>query len=144
MISDIKTDRRDFLKTAADLKASSAWQSVIRRGNPVYGRRTVEALLHRPKYELYDLDNDPHEVNNLADDPKLRPVLIELLDKLDKFQRDTDDPWGAGTEVPFICRWKGCRRGGEKYSGWYYTLKSLFVSTPWITICGFYMGRLQR
>ncbi len=80
---------------AADLKASSAWQSVIRRGNPVYGKRAVDALLHRPKYELYDLENDPHEVNNLADDPKLRPVLIDLLGKLDMFQQDTDDPWGA-------------------------------------------------
>jgi N-sulfoglucosamine sulfohydrolase len=80
---------------AADLKQSSAWQSVIRRGNTVYGRRSVDALLHRPLYELYDLEHDPDEVNNLADDPRLRPVMIDLLRKLDEFQRDTDDPWGA-------------------------------------------------
>lgn len=80
---------------AADLLKSSTWQSVIRRGKTVYGRRTVDALLHRPRYELYDLEHDPHEVNNLADTPKLRPVLIDLLQKLDDFQRDTNDPWGA-------------------------------------------------
>ena len=74
---------------------SSTWQSVIRRGNPFYGRRSVEALLHRPRSELYDLEHDPHEVNNLANAPKLRPVFVELIRKLDDFQRDTDDPWGA-------------------------------------------------
>ncbi len=79
---------------AADLIKSSAWQSVVRRGNPVYGKRTVDALMHRPKYELYDLEHDPDEVNNLADSLRHRPVLVDLLGKLDIFQRETSDPWG--------------------------------------------------
>ena len=79
---------------AADLIQSSAWQSVVRRGNQVYGKRTVDALMHRPEYELYDLEHDPDEVHNLADSMKHRPVLVDLLGKLDVFQRETSDPWG--------------------------------------------------
>jgi N-sulfoglucosamine sulfohydrolase len=78
---------------ASDLWASSTWQATIRAGRQYYGKRTVEAYLHRPKFELYDLENDPHEVNNLAEDPKHRKVLEELKAKLKAFQKRTKDPW---------------------------------------------------
>ncbi len=80
---------------AADLKKSSAWQSVIRRGEQHYGKRTIEALLHRPEWELYDLDNDPYEVNNLAGDSRYRSDFDVLKKKLDDFRRRTDDPWAG-------------------------------------------------
>jgi N-sulfoglucosamine sulfohydrolase len=78
---------------ASDLWASSTWQATIQAGNKYYGKRTVEAYLHRPKFELYDLENDPHEVENLADDPKHQKVLAELQAKLKAFQKRTKDPW---------------------------------------------------
>jgi len=37
---------------ASDLWAASTWQATIRAGNKYYGKRTVEAYLHRPKFEL--------------------------------------------------------------------------------------------
>lgn len=78
---------------ASDLWASSTWQATIRAGSKYYGKRTVEAYLHRPKFELYDLEADPHEVKNLADDPKHEKVLTELKAKLKAFQKQTNDPW---------------------------------------------------
>lgn len=45
----------------------------------------------RPKEELYDLDADPHEMKNLADDPAYREKLIELRNAVDKWIRDTGD-----------------------------------------------------
>jgi len=78
---------------ASDLWASATWQATIRPGNKYYGKRTVDAYLHRPKFELYDLENDPHEVENLADDPKHQKVLAELKAKLKAFQKRTKDPW---------------------------------------------------
>ena len=78
---------------ASDLWESATWQGNLRRGNKRYGKRTIEAYLHRPKFELYDLENDPHEVINLADDPKHRNKLEEMKAKLKAFQKRTKDPW---------------------------------------------------
>jgi len=78
---------------ASDLWASATWQGVLGRGDRYYGKRTVEAYLHRPKFELYDLENDPHEVINLADDPAHSAVLEKYKAKLKAFQERTSDPW---------------------------------------------------
>jgi len=83
---------------ASDLWASQTWQATLKRGDKVYAKRPIEAYLHRPKFELYDLKNDPHEIKNLADDPKHGKVLAELKEKLKAFQKRTDDPW--------IIKWK--------------------------------------
>ena len=83
---------------ASDLWAASTWQATINNGKKYYGKRTVEAYLHRPKFELYDLQNDPHEVKNLAEDPKHAKVLAELKTEMKAFQKRTNDPW--------IVKWK--------------------------------------
>ncbi|MEO0476164.1 MAG: sulfatase [Planctomycetota bacterium] len=41
--------------------------------------------------ELYDLESDPHEINNLADDPAYAKVLAEHRAILEKWMKDTDD-----------------------------------------------------
>jgi N-sulfoglucosamine sulfohydrolase len=78
---------------ASDLWASSTWQGVLRRGDKLYGKRAVQAYLKRPRFELYDLENDPHEVVNLADDPGHAGVLKEYQARLKDFQERTGDPW---------------------------------------------------
>ncbi|MHC4533895.1 MAG: sulfatase family protein [Planctomycetota bacterium] len=78
---------------ASDLWAASTWQATIERGEKYYGKRTVEAYIHRPKFELYDLRNDPDEVENLADNPKHKGTLSRLQSKLKAFQKRTNDPW---------------------------------------------------
>jgi len=45
----------------------------------------------RPYEELYDLQNDPHEMNNLADNPKFEEKLIELRQILDAWIEETGD-----------------------------------------------------
>ncbi len=79
---------------ASDLWAAATWQDVHRRGpDALYGKRTVKAYLQRPKFELYDLESDPHEVRNLAEDRKHAGLLEELQQKLKTFQKETGDPW---------------------------------------------------
>jgi len=78
---------------ASDLWAASTWQATIKRGEKYYGKRTVDAYIHRPKFELYDLETDPHEINNLADDPAHAEILAEYKTKLKAFQKRTKDPW---------------------------------------------------
>ena len=45
----------------------------------------------RPREELYDLKVDPHEINNLADDPKFGEMLSELRGRLDYWMDETND-----------------------------------------------------
>lgn len=51
----------------------------------------------RPAEELYDLQNDPHEIHNLADNPRFRSVLKEHQDLLADWIRETGDQ-GQATE----------------------------------------------
>jgi len=78
---------------ASDLWESSTWQAVLQRGDKFYGKRSVDAYLHRSEFELYDLDEDPYEIKNLAGDAKYEKLLGELKEKLKSFQKRTNDPW---------------------------------------------------
>ncbi len=42
----------------------------------------------KPEFELFDLQQDPHEVNNLADDPKYAKVKRELLAELENWREN--------------------------------------------------------
>ncbi len=78
---------------ASDIWGSDTWQAFLKSGAEVYGRRRVDAFLHRPEYELYDLETDPDECVNLAEAPEHRELLDAMKAKLRRFQEETKDPW---------------------------------------------------
>ncbi len=78
---------------ASDLWISASWRSVEKYGLERFGARTVEAYLHRPRYELYDLEADPNEIENLADKPEYADLVGEFCEKMKSFQKRTSDPW---------------------------------------------------
>ena len=45
----------------------------------------------KPEFELYDLETDPHEINNLADDPKHANVKAELLAETNRWRAEIKD-----------------------------------------------------
>ena len=79
---------------ASDLWAAPTWQDVYRQGpSTLYGKRSVRDYIHRPQFELYDLEKDPHEINNLATDARFQGQLKSMQAKLKQFQQRTKDPW---------------------------------------------------
>lgn len=78
---------------ASDLYASPTWQMVLKTKPPTYGKRATSAYLHRPRFELYDLEADPDELQNLADDSQHAKRFAELQAKLKAWQTQTRDPW---------------------------------------------------
>ncbi|MEP0214238.1 MAG: sulfatase [Cellulophaga sp.] len=78
---------------ASDLWASSTWQSVYRTHQEYFGPKKVQDFLFRPEFELYDLDKDPNELNNLAGKEAYKNTLENLKSKLKSFQTKTSDPW---------------------------------------------------
>ncbi len=78
---------------ASDLYYSTTWQGILHRKAKMMGVQNVESYIHRPKDELYDLEKDPNEVNNVANNSQYAYVLTDLKNRLRKFQEETDDPW---------------------------------------------------
>jgi N-sulfoglucosamine sulfohydrolase len=79
---------------AADLWRSATWQDALQHGDDFqYGKRTIKSFINRPAFELYDLEADPDEVHNLADDANHRDTLQALKKKLRDWQKRTRDPW---------------------------------------------------
>jgi N-sulfoglucosamine sulfohydrolase len=86
---------------AGDIASSPTWRAIAARPNVGLGARTVDAFLHRPAEELYDLRKDPAEVHNLAADPAHRQVLERMRAEMAKFRADTRDPWLPGQATVF-------------------------------------------
>lgn len=90
--------RLDF-PFAMDLYASLSFDAMRNTGDPktgkpaMVGHRTLKDYVFRPAEELYDLDADPAEVRNLAEDPSHRHHLIRMRAALEQWQNDTEDLW---------------------------------------------------
>jgi N-sulfoglucosamine sulfohydrolase len=85
---------------ALEVTTRSPWAETLRRGDSVIGRRNIEAYLHRPAIELYDLEADPDEVVNLADDPKFATLRREMSERLLTRLRETGDRWLERYKLP--------------------------------------------
>jgi uncharacterized sulfatase len=48
--------------------------------------------MHRPPEQLYDTAEDPYEMKNLIDDPKLARVKARLVAELDRWMKEQGDP----------------------------------------------------
>lgn len=79
---------------ASDLWAAPTWQAQFKQGpNAPYGLKTVGEYIHRKKFELFDLEKDPDETTNLAENPEYAEVLEKMQKQLRAFQLRTDDGW---------------------------------------------------
>lgn len=90
--------RLDF-PFSADLYGSLTWDG-IRHSQPkgkddevMVGPRKLKDYIFRPAEELYDLENDELEVNNLAGNKEFASILLELRTRLEQWQKETVDPW---------------------------------------------------
>ena len=88
-------------RIAGDIASSPTWKAIAARPGAGLGVRTLQAFLHRPPEELYDLQADPAEVHNLADDPARRTVLERMRAEMTRFRRETHDPWLPGQAAVF-------------------------------------------
>ena len=94
--------RLDF-PFASDLYSSLSWEG-IRNATPapadrtdtpevMLGRRRLQNYIFRGPEELFDLGNDPEELENVAGKPEFGQVVKDMRTKLENWQYQTDDPW---------------------------------------------------
>jgi len=79
--------------SASDIAASPSWQSLAHLKKQ--GRLTPTQMLlfevPRPRVELYDLQNDPWEINNVSGDPQNSQTVRQLMTVLKQWMEDTGD-----------------------------------------------------
>ena len=79
---------------ASDLWAASSFQAQYQKSmSAPYGQKTVRDYIHRPEFEFYKIDQDPHESNNLASSSKHAAILNTYKEKLKSAQSKFHDPW---------------------------------------------------
>ena len=72
-----------------------------RRDERPFQRLFDLAFGKRPAEELYDLKNDPHEMDNVAGDSRYAAAKARLRAVLDRWMRDTADPRAVRDEDPW-------------------------------------------
>ena len=77
----------------SDLWDSPTWQGTQWRRLRNMGRRSTEAVVHHAAEELYDIEADPMESTNLAEQSAYAGTLARLRGQVDQFRRETGDPW---------------------------------------------------
>ena len=79
--------------TPSDIAASPSWQA-LRRARRTGELTPAQSRLFeapRPRVELYDVEQDPHELVNLATDPESRDRIQALMARLERWMAETGD-----------------------------------------------------
>lgn len=79
-----------------DFYLSPTFQDILNRtrtGMPTHWYKTLREYYYRDQWELYSINKDGEEKNNLAKDAKYRAVFKKLQSRLLKWQNITCDPW---------------------------------------------------
>lgn len=98
----VRTKRYKYIRNAdtaltlsppADAVRSPTFQAMrrLRDAGTLTPEQMACFVAPRPAEELYDIENDPHELKNLAADPAYADVLSHLRSTLDAWQRETSD-----------------------------------------------------
>lgn len=78
--------------TKTGRKWFSFWKTWLEAGQADPAAMTLaRRYVHRPAEELYDLVNDPYELNNLADDSELASIKADLRKRLKTWMHDQGD-----------------------------------------------------
>jgi len=87
---------QDRPNPVADVCTASAQASYVSKADVAAAapavRQVYSTWSDAPPIELYDLESDPYEMRNRADDPQLATVKTRLLDALRQWQQRTQDP----------------------------------------------------
>jgi len=62
-----------------------------------YAAWVVKRFEKRPEFQFYDVENDPFEINDIADDPKYADIIKEMRAELEAWMKAQGDT-GADTD----------------------------------------------
>ena len=83
-----------------NLNLAASWVPQAKKDNRA--KALVHKLHHRPEYELYDLNEDPYELENKADDPKHKKTFDRLKKALRTKLKQLGDSDPIATETSLV------------------------------------------
>ncbi|MEM9345706.1 MAG: sulfatase [Planctomycetota bacterium] len=107
MVWNLNADNEPF-RNLFHKHGEALWEdwSKAAKEDPVIAKR-IAFYQNRPEFELYDIEADPHQLNNLADDRKHAERLRDMHDRLEAWMKNQGDE-GFATEA------KAKERQGKK------------------------------
>ena len=112
-IRSVSNDKLSFIlnltpeaefKNVVTTNRDEVWQSWLERAKTdEFARRQVQKYLHRPAEELYDIVNDPFQMNNIINDPKYAKEVKVMREKLYAWMKQQGDE-GQATEMKALER----------------------------------------
>jgi len=97
-IRSVRTERFKYIRSYEDASYASLPADI----KVSCASRSLPAKFHakRQKEELYDIENDPDELNNLASKEEYRKIRLGLKNKLFQWMKKTKDPLLKGYVLP--------------------------------------------
>ncbi|VGO13444.1 Choline-sulfatase [Pontiella desulfatans] len=96
------TPEAEFKNVCTVSKEFRSWEARADAGDE-RAKKLVQAYTFRPEVELYDIGNDPLEMNNLAGNPEHKTVMAELRAELERWMAHCGDE-GQETEMKALER----------------------------------------
>lgn len=95
-IRNLLPDEIHIQKYIMGVSHTHYWMSwMLAAGERDRAYKLVSRYMRRPAEELYDLQQDPWELSNLASDPKYADIKNRLSTELDRWMKEQNDPGAA-------------------------------------------------
>ena len=101
-----------FTNACSQGRCFQSWKKKAESGDADAADK-VNRYHHRPAIELFDMENDPYEWKNLADDPTYESVKSELKQKLSSWMAEQGDK-GQQTEIEALEHQKRGKKKDKK------------------------------
>jgi uncharacterized sulfatase len=96
LINNIHYDK-EFYNAATNNAVYKSWTQQGKAGDS-FAKEQADRYVKRPEWELYNLDDDPYELKNVAEFPENKEILSTLKTELAKWMKQQGDR-GNETEL---------------------------------------------
>lgn len=100
LIWNVNAENRFTNSVVAKSKVYASWKT---KQGDAFARAQYERYQRRPEFELYDMERDPYELQNIIDDPQHAATAESLKAQLATWMRQQGDE-GADTELRAVER----------------------------------------
>ncbi|MDA7641012.1 sulfatase [Opitutaceae bacterium] len=102
LVWNLNWDRKFSNTVVTRMEAYHSWKTKGEQGD-AFALQRFEHYQRRPEFELYDLQNDPYEIENLAGKPVYGPTQVRLKEQLVAWMKQQGDQ-GKRTEFDALSR----------------------------------------